>query len=106
MLERLLESEDFILDTPYLQRQREQGRAEGLVQGLRTAIMSVLLARFGPPYSKVKQLENLLPAIEDVTTLEALVPVAARADDVDTFLEHLAGEVPSGNGDEEVKSRA
>ncbi len=114
MLDKLLESEEFLLDTPYLQRQRERGREEGRVegrvegqmQGLRMAIMSVLLSRYDPTYSKVKRLESQLSAIEDVATLEALVVAAAHADSFDAFLQYLANEVLARDGGVDKASQA
>lgn len=112
MLEKMLEDEELLLDTPYLRRQREQGHAEGFAEGreegrvegqrrgLRIAIKSFLLAEFDPPYSKVKQLEDELTTIEDVATLESLVTVAARAESFEAFVQHLAEKVLSPNGDE------
>lgn len=104
MLEKMLEDDELLLDTPYLRRQREQGRAEGFAEGreegrvegqrrgLRIAIKEFLLAEFDPPYSKVEQLEKRLASIEDVAALQSLVLVAARAESFDAFLQHLADE--------------
>jgi hypothetical protein len=49
MVERLLEHDALLLDTPYLQRIREEDREEGALVRRRRDILQAIALRFGPP---------------------------------------------------------
>jgi hypothetical protein len=61
MVERLLEEDGLLLDTPYLRRMR----AEGALMARRQSILDVLRLRFDPPVSIYQQLERYLETITD-----------------------------------------
>lgn len=110
MVEKLLEqSEELLLDTPYLQRMRqigweqgreqgfEEGREEGREDGMRRAIIAGIVRRFNPPASDYLQLVKQLEQIHTVVALEELLTALFDAPD----LAHLAHQIQAyaqGNG--------
>lgn len=94
MVEKLLEqSEELLLDTPYLQRMRqigwEQGREEGREEGMKRAIIAGIVRRFNPPASDYLQLVKQLEQIHTMTALEELLTALFDAPD----LAHLAPQI-------------
>lgn len=89
MVERLIDREELLLDTPFLRRLREEGRAEGQVAGAlmarRHSILDVLAWRFDPPVSIYQQVERVLETITDEAQLAALLTTAVQADSVAAF---------------------
>ena len=81
MVERLLEEDGLLLDTPYLRRMR----AEGALMARRQSVLDVLRLRFDPPVSVYKQLERYLETITDEAQLEKLLAVAVRGESVADF---------------------
>jgi hypothetical protein len=81
MVERLLEEDGLLLDTPYLRRMR----AEGALMARRQSILDVLRLRFDPPVSVYQQLERYLETITDEAQLEKLLAVAVRGESVADF---------------------
>ena len=81
MVERLLEEDGLLLDTPYLRRMR----AEGALMARRQSILDVLRLRFDPPVSVYQQLERYLGTITDEAQLEKLLAVAVRGESVADF---------------------
>ena len=71
----------------------EQGRSQGLEQGRNQGAIEMLLGlletRFQPV--AVRNLRPLLETIDDVERLKRLVPAAASAESLETFLEALGG---------------
>lgn len=114
MAERLIESEELLLDTPFLRRMREagrtegraegrvEGRAEGRVEGQmsgrlegallgrRRSILDVLVLRFDPPASVYQKIERHLETLTDETQLATLLAAAIRAENVAAFQAALA----------------
>jgi hypothetical protein len=88
MVERLLEEDGLLLDTPYLRRMR----AEGALMARRQSILDVLRFRFDPPVSVYQQLERYLETITDEAQLEKLLAVAARGESVADFQTAMRGE--------------
>ncbi|MBE2199467.1 MAG: hypothetical protein IAE79_12710 [Anaerolinea sp.] len=85
MVEKLLDqSEDFLLDTPYLrkmrrigleqglQQGREEGREKGREEGLRAAILDGIALRFNPLATDYRAVEDLLKNIPAYDTLRQL----------------------------------
>jgi hypothetical protein len=81
MVERLLEEDGLLLDTPYLRRMR----AEGALMARRQSVLDVLRLRFDPPVSVYQQLERYLNTITDEAQLEKLLAVAVRGESVADF---------------------
>ena len=81
MVERLLEEDGLLLDTPFLRRMR----AEGALIARRQSILDVLRLRFDPPVSVYQQLERYLETITDEAQLEKLLAAAVRGESVADF---------------------
>jgi hypothetical protein len=79
MVEKLLEDERLLLDTPYLRRLREEGREEGLLVARRRSIVDALMLRFTPPEAVVQQVEQYVETLTDEAALERLFAVAVRS---------------------------
>lgn len=111
MVEKLLEeSETLLLDTPYLRRMRETARQEGVQigrqegvqigrqegvqlgrekgreQGLREAILEVVIRKFNPPAADYRQLQQDLEQIHLSDTLQEILLTLFDAPDVDIVL--------------------
>ena len=85
MVERLIDREELLLDTPFLRRIREEGRAEATLAARRCSILDVLVARFDPPVSVYQQIERHLETITEEPQLAQLLAAAARAESVAAF---------------------
>jgi predicted transposase YdaD len=81
MVERLLEEDRLLLDTPYLRRMR----AEGALMARRQSILDALRLRFDPPISVYQQLERYLETITDEAQLEKLFAAAVRGENLADF---------------------
>jgi predicted transposase YdaD len=112
MVERLIDREELLMDTPFLRRIREeahaegqfQGRAEGRVQGRmegrmegalaaqRRSILDVLVVRFDPRASVYQQIERQLETITDEAHLTQLLAAAVRAESVADFQAAMSSE--------------
>lgn len=94
MVEKLLgQSEELLLDTPYLQRMRqigwEQGREKGREEGMRQAIVAGIVRRFDPPASDYLQIIRQLEQIHNIIVLEDLLTALFDAPN----LAHLARQI-------------
>ena len=89
MVERLIDREELLLDTPFLRRIREEGRAEARAEGAlvarRRSILDVLVVRFDPPVSAYQQIERQIETITDEAQLAQLLVAAVRAESVADF---------------------
>jgi hypothetical protein len=81
MVERLLEEDGLLLDTPFLRRMR----AEGALMARRQSILDALRLRFDPPISVYQQLERYLETVTDEAQLEKLFAVAVRGENLADF---------------------
>jgi hypothetical protein len=79
MVEKLLEDERLLLDTPYLRRIREEGREEGLLVARRRSIVDVLTIRFAPPAATVQQVTQYVETVTEAAALERLLDAAVRS---------------------------
>jgi hypothetical protein len=79
MVERLLEHDALLLDTPYLRRIREEGREEGALTMRRRDILQALELRFGPPEAVSRQVAEQLERITDEAVLERVFAAAIRS---------------------------
>jgi predicted transposase YdaD len=82
MVERLIDREELLLDTPFLHRIRTEARAEGALATRRRSILDVLVVRFDPPVSVYQQIERQLETITDEAQLTQLLAAAVRAESV------------------------
>lgn len=89
MVEKLVEKEGLLMDTPFLRRVRKEGREEGREEGLRTVyqrnILGALTLRFDPPASVYRQIEERLSAVADESQLETIFAAAIQSETVDDF---------------------
>ncbi len=100
MVEKLIEREELLLDTPYLRRIRNEGREEGQAQGRTTgalmarrrSILETLAWRFDPPISVYQLVEQHLETLTDEPHLARLLAVAIRADSMAAFQAALIQE--------------
>ena len=120
MVEKMLEAEDELLDTPYLRRIREQGRTEGLTEGkelglaegkelglvegiakgkeegleagLREAILEAIALRFNPSAMEYRQISQQLEAIPGRKRLQQLHAAAIQSEDLAAFVACLQEE--------------
>jgi predicted transposase YdaD len=81
MAEKLIEREEWFMNTPFvhrlLERGRVEGREEGRVVGRRQDILKLLGVRFDPTLSVYQQVEQRLQQITDEAQLERLLFMAA-----------------------------
>jgi predicted transposase YdaD len=89
MVERLLEDETGLLDTPYLRRIREEGREEGALEMRRSSIVEALTVRFAPPPEVLQQVRQSLEAHSEETALAQLFTAAIRSTSLAAFQEAL-----------------
>ncbi|PON11339.1 hypothetical protein C2W62_45360 [Candidatus Entotheonella serta] len=95
MVERLLDSDELLMDTPFLRRIREEGREKGKEEGReegreegvlttrRQDILQILTLRFGSPND---HLVTALEQVSDTARLEALFAAAIQREDLNAFL--------------------
>ena len=81
MVERLIDREELLLDTPFLRRIRE----EATLVARRRSILDVLVVHFDPPVSVYQQIERQLETITDDAHLAQLLAAAVRAESVADF---------------------
>jgi predicted transposase YdaD len=92
-----------LMDTPFLRRVREKGRAEGRVEGrtegrvkgrieaLQKATLDVLATRLKLTVSEYRRIEAHVEAFTDENRLRSLLQTAILAGDVAEFEAALAG---------------
>jgi len=122
MIETMLEKEELLTDTPFLQKIREEartkaladglaaGKAEGINEGARSSarrdILNVLKWRFDPSISRYEQIQQVLNTIHALERLETLLKLAVQATDLDGFQKGLQAVVSQSsnqqaNGDKQ-----
>jgi predicted transposase YdaD len=100
MLEKLIDTEGLLMDTPFLRRIRTRSREEGREEGRRESILDLLVLRFDPSASLFRTIEKLLAPIDNEAELERLFAAAVRSPSVTDFhktLQDKAASVPSGS---------
>jgi predicted transposase YdaD len=93
MVERLLEDETLLLDTPYLRRIREEGREagreagreEGLLVARRRSIVDALRLRFAPSAVALEQVTQYMETLTDEAAIERLFVAAIRSASLEEF---------------------
>ena len=88
-MERLLEDETGLLDTPYLRRIREEGREEGALAVWRRSIVEAVTSRFAPPPEMLQQVQQALDLCSEETALAWLFTVALHSASLAEFQEAL-----------------
>ncbi|RKZ93175.1 MAG: hypothetical protein DRR19_01915 [Candidatus Parabeggiatoa sp. nov. 1] len=123
MIERMIATDDLLLDTPFLRRLREEGREAGFEEGReeghkegreegrengreegeliarRRDLLDVLVLRFDPPFSFYQQTEQRLLDFSDDAQLKKLFTTAVQCEDVKAFqtaMENINGEKGKG----------
>jgi hypothetical protein len=86
MVEKLLEDDTLLLDTPYLQRIREAGREEGILVARRHSIVDALMLRFAPSAAVLQQVTQQVETLTDEAAMERLFAAAIRCASLEEFL--------------------
>jgi len=89
MVEKLLDDETGLLDTPYLRRIREEGREEGALAVWRRSIVEAVTLRFAPPPEVLQRVRQLLETHSEEAALAHLFTVVIRSASMAEFLEAL-----------------
>ncbi len=93
MVERLLENDDLLMDTPFLRRIRAEGREEGREEGAlamrRRDILQALALRFGTQDTADHPVVESLQQITDKTLLDTLFAAAIQSADMAAFQQAL-----------------
>jgi hypothetical protein len=77
MLEKLVDSNDLLLDTPFLRRIRNQTKVE--------AILRAVIVRLNPPVQLYQDIENKISVIKESEKLDALFTAALTTDSIEVF---------------------
>ena len=85
MVEKLIEKDGLLMDTPFLRRIRGEGRIEGSLTAYQRNILNALVLRFDPPASVYQQMEKRLSAIADESQLEGLFTAAIQSETMADF---------------------
>lgn len=92
MLEKLMDNEEFVVDTPYLRRVRAE-RAATRIEAARSTrqqdILNIIVLRLNPPIITYRELEKVITAIEEDTVLEQLFVAAVQAEKLEDFQTNL-----------------
>ncbi|MEM7128459.1 MAG: phytanoyl-CoA dioxygenase family protein [Chloroflexota bacterium] len=95
MIEKLVESEELLTNTPYLRRIRQEGRKEGGLDASRRNLLDVFLGYFKPQAVVYKKLEYLLAQIDSPQELDMLFASIFQSDSGDDFIqkvENISGD--------------
>jgi hypothetical protein len=92
MVERLVEREELLLDTPFMRRLREEATREGVLTSRRQSILDVLRLRFDPPVSVYQQIERYLETVVDDAQLQQLFAAAVRGENLTDFQDVMREE--------------
>jgi predicted transposase YdaD len=92
MVERLLEDETGLLDTPYLRRIREEGREEGALAVWRRNIVAAVTSRLAPPPEVLQQVQQTLETRSEEAALAQLFTAALHSASLAEFQEALEQE--------------
>ncbi len=88
MVEKLLDDEDLLTDTPFLRRlrrEREAGLQEGTLRTLRHDILKILQTRFNLSADQMQQITVALDQVADEAQLDTLFLTALQAESLATF---------------------
>lgn len=85
MIEKLVESDELLTNTPYLRRIRREGHEEGLIQAKQDAILQILVKRFDPHAQQYLAIESRMEQIKGLAVLDDLLTAVLDANNVDEF---------------------
>lgn len=88
MVLKLVE-EEFLLDTPFLQRICDEGRREGQLMAYRDSIVDALILRFDLPNLVLCQIERQLRQVTELDRLEELFALAIQENSLEIFQTRL-----------------
>ena len=91
MLDRLIENEDLLLNTPMMRRLRRQGFEEGSLNKSHDAILKIVDIRFQPQSPLRQQFEQQLAPIVNETMLDMLLMTAVQCQTIVEFQTLLDG---------------
>jgi predicted transposase YdaD len=86
MIERMIEDDELLLDTPFIQRIREEGREEGREENLRRNTLDAVVVRLRPAEDVVQQIEAALARVDGEERLHDLFMLALQAERVEDVL--------------------
>ena len=89
MLEKLIETDESLIDSPYLRRLKKQTALENS----RSHTLKVVIKRFNPPIQTYQLIEHNLEHVDSLETLEKLFAAALDADTTESFLQSLMATV-------------
>ena len=89
MVEKLIEQEGLLMNTPFLQRIREEAREESRQQAYRQAILNALVLRFDPIVSVYREIEKSVTKINDDALLDHIFAAAIKTATLAEFQETL-----------------
>jgi hypothetical protein len=81
MLEKLVDSDEYILDTPFLRRLRRQGAQEQI----REDILKIVDKRFTLPEHVRSEIAQKLTQVEDLEYLDRVFTAALDAETIEAF---------------------
>lgn len=102
MVEKLIEDEDLLLDTPFLRRLREkallegreegreEGRKEGALSARREAILDALVWRFDPSVAVYREVEKVLDQVTQHAEIERIFAAVIKAETLADFRAQLS----------------
>ena len=97
MIERMIAKDNFLLDTPYIRRWREEGFKDGLDEGLekgikkgslmtrRRTLLEVVASRFEPSLPFYQEMEEQLSTVTNEKKLKTLLTTAVQSEDLTAF---------------------
>ena len=88
MLEKLVDPDEFLLDTPFLRQIRKQSKVED--------ILEAVFIRLNPPVQVYSDIEKKLAMVNDTEALQQIFTAALTADTIETFtnvLDHALGQI-------------
>ncbi len=97
MLENLIETDELLIDTPFLRKIQTKSREEGLKDGIEAGlkkgelnryhqdILQILTLRFNPPVPRRQQLEQFITNITDRVELDKILAAAVQSQSIDDF---------------------
>lgn len=88
MLEKLVDPDEFLLDTPFLRQICKQSKVED--------ILEAVFIRLNPPVQVYSDIEKKLAMVNDTEALQQIFTAALTADTIEKFtnvLDHALGQI-------------
>lgn len=109
MIEKIVEADELLIDSPYLRRIKEEGREEGRKEGheegreegreegelstLRRNTLNGIVWRFDPPSSVYQKIEHALSSLDSVAMLDDLFEQIFQVGNIEEFRTALDSKV-------------